>query len=131
MMRIVFYGIPRSKKNSQQIFHGKGGRPFITQSQQYKDYEKNCLRQLKDKHKQKIDYPVNVQMTFHMPTRRKVDLSNLEAAICDILVKGGVLADDNRNIVAGMDGSRVYWNRNDPHVDIEITPMMDYTQWQR
>ena len=130
-MRIVFYATPRSKKNSQQIFRGKGGRPFITQSQQYKDYERECLRQLKEKHKQKIDYPVNVQMTFHMPTRRRCDLGNLQAAVLDILVKGGVLADDNRNIVAGMDGSRVYWNRNDPHVDIEITPMMDYTQWQR
>ena len=130
-MRIVFYATPRSKKNSQQIFRGKGGRPFITQSQQYKDYEKECLRQLKEKHKQKIDYPVNVQMIFHMPTRRRCDLGNLQAACLDILVKGGVLADDNRNIVAGMDGSRVFWNHNDPHVDIEITPMMDYTQWQR
>ena len=130
-MRIIFYAIPRSKKNSQQIFRGKGGQPFIAQSQQYKDYEKECLRQLKEKHKQKIDYPVNVQMIFHMPTRRRVDLSNLQAACLDILVKGDVLADDNRNIVAGMDGSRVFWNHNDPHVDIEITPMMDYTQWQR
>lgn len=130
-MRIVFYCIPRSKKNSQQIFRGKAGRPFITQSQQYKDYERECLRQLKEKHKQKIDYPVNVQMIFYMPTRRKCDLGNLQAAMCDILVKGGVLADDNRNIVAGMDGSRVFYDRDKPRVEIEITPMMGYTQWQR
>lgn len=129
-MRIVFHCIPRSKKNSQQILRGAGGRPFISQSRQYKEYERECLKQLKDKHKQRIDSPVNVQMIFYMPTRRRVDLGNLQAAMCDILVKGGVLADDNRNIVAGMDGSRVFWDKNDPHVDIEITPMMDYTQWQ-
>ena len=130
-MKIIFYAIPRSKKNSQQIFRGKGGRPFITQSQQYKDYERMCLNQIMEKHRQRIDSPVNVQMVFFMPTRRKVDLGNVQAACLDILVKGGVLADDNRNIVAGMDGSRVFYDRDKPRVEIEITPMMDYTQWQR
>lgn len=130
-MRIVFYGACRSKKNSQQIFRGKGGRPFITQSQQYKDYERMCLNQIMEKHRQRIDSPVNVQCVFYMPTRRKVDITNLTAAVHDILVKGGVLADDNRNIVAGMDGSRVFYDRDKPRVEIEITPMMDYTQWQR
>ena len=130
-MKIVFYGTARSKKNSQQIFRGKGGRPFITQSQQYKDYERMCLNQIMEKHRQRIDSPVNVQCVFYMPTRRKVDITNLTAAVHDILVKGGVLADDNRNIVAGMDGSRVFYDRDKPRVEIEITPMMDYTQWQR
>ncbi len=128
-MKIIFYGTARSKKNSQQIFRGKGGRPFITQSQQYKDYERECLRQLLPKYRQRIDSAVNVQCVYFMPTRRKVDLSNLQAATLDILVKGGVLADDNRNIVAGMDGSRVFWDRDHPRVEIEITPMLDYGQW--
>lgn len=124
-MKIIFYGIPRSKKNSQQIFRGKAGRPFITQSQQYKEYERSCLRQLLPKHIRKIDYPVNVQMVFFMPTKRKCDLGNLQAACLDILVKGNVLKDDNHTIVTAMDGSRVFYDKDHPRVEIEILPIAD------
>ena len=124
-MKIIFYGIPRSKKNSQQIFRGKAGRPFITQSQQYKEYERSCLRQILPKHVQRIDYSVNVQMVFYMPTKRKCDLGNLQAACLDILVKGNVLKDDNHTIVTTMDGSRVFYDKEHPRVEIEVLPIAD------
>ena len=55
-----------------------------------------------------------------MPTRRRVDLCNLHEALCDVLVKHGVIADDNSNIVAGMDGSRVLYDKNNPRTEIVI-----------
>ena len=64
-----------------------------------------------------------------MERRYKVDLSNLEEAICDILVHYGVLADDNRNIVATMDGSKVLWDKENSRTEIEITKLSDYQQW--
>ena len=79
-----------------------------------------------------IDYPVNIKMVFYRDSLRKIDLSNLEESICDILVKFGVLADDNRDIVAGMDESRVYYDKLNPRTEIEITPMKgDYEQWKK
>ena len=67
-----------------------------------------------------IDEPVNVQMRFFMPTKRRVDLVNLENACLDILVRAGVLQDDNHNIVYSMDGSRVFYDKENPRTEVEI-----------
>lgn len=69
----------------------------------------------------KIDFPVNVKCLYYMPTRRIVDMVNLEEATLDILVKYGVLQDDNSKIVASMDGSRVLYDKLRPRTEIEIT----------
>lgn len=55
--------------------------------------------------------------------KRKVDLANLIEATCDILVKAGVLADDNSHIVAAHDGSRVDYDKKNPRVEIWIEEM--------
>ena len=120
---------PISKKNSQQIFvNRKTGKPFIMPSQKYKDYE-NAAAWFIPKLKKPIDYPVNVKCLFFMGTKRKVDKSNLEEAVHDILVNVGLLLDDNRNIVAATDGSRVYLCKDKPRTEVEITPLSDYEIW--
>jgi Holliday junction resolvase RusA-like endonuclease len=58
-----------------------------------------------------------------MPTRHRVDLVNLLEATCDILVDAGILADDNSNIVAAHDGSRVEYDKYNPRVEITISPI--------
>ena len=58
-----------------------------------------------------------------MPTRRRVDLTNLLEATDDILVRAGVLSDDCAAVVAGHDGSRVLLDRKRPRVEITITEM--------
>ena len=73
--------------------------------------------------KKPIDKPVNVKCVYYMPTRRAVDLVNLIEATNDVLVKYGVLADDNRNIVYAQDGSRVYWDKENPRTEITIEPI--------
>lgn len=60
-----------------------------------------------------------------MPTRRRVDLSNLLNSTLDILVHYGVLLDDNRNIVYSVDGSRVLYDKASPRTEIEITPITE------
>jgi Holliday junction resolvase RusA-like endonuclease len=67
-----------------------------------------------------IDTPVNVKCLFYMPTRRKVDLTNLLQAIDDILVKAGVLQDDHSGIVVSHDGSRVLYDKERPRTEVEI-----------
>ena len=66
-----------------------------------------------------------------MKTKRRVDLTNLLEAVDDMLVKAGVLADDNRDIVAGHDGSRVYYDKDNPRIEIDITSETNYTQWKK
>ena len=117
-MQLIIMGEPRTKKNSPVIAKGKGGRPFILPSKQYREYEQNTLSQIPSI--DKIDYPVNVRCKYYMKTRRRVDLCNLLEATCDILVKAGVLADDCSSIVAAHNGSGVYHDKESPRVEIEI-----------
>ena len=124
---------PVSKKNHQRIVTNRTtGKPFIIQSPQYEDYEATCGYFLNPKPRKPIDYPVNVKCIFYMPTRRRVDKSNLEAAIHDILVTYRVLADDNRDVIASTDGSRVFYDKEQPRAEITIEPYEgDYEQWKK
>lgn len=111
---------PVSKKNSQQILtNPKTGRPFIMPSKKYKQYEKDALWFIPKG--EVIDYPVNVKCLFYMPTKRKCDLVNMQEAILDVMVKAGLLADDNYSIVQSMDGSRVLHDKENPRTEIYIT----------
>ena len=67
-----------------------------------------------------IDYPINIKATFYVPDKRKRDLTNLENAIADILVKYKVIADDNYNIIAGWDGSRIIYEKDRMETILEI-----------
>ena len=130
--RYLIPGNPVSKKNSQRIVTNKAtGKPRIIQSKVYNDFETAASYFLQPKPKKPIDYPVTVRCIFYMQTRRKVDKSNLEAAIHDILTKYGIIDDDNRDIVASTDGSRVYYDKTNPRVEIEISPLgEEYEQWK-
>ena len=112
---------PKTKKNSQRIvWNRKANRPMVLQSEEYKEYEKNCGWFLKIPDKP-IETPVNVKCVFYRESRIRCDLTNLLEAVDDILVSYGVLADDNFNIIVGHDGSRVYVDKNNPRTEITIS----------
>lgn len=110
---------PVTKKNSQRIVV-RGGRPRILPSEKYAAYEKDALWFM-PKPSEPIDFPVNVKCTFYMPTRRRCDLTNLLEAIDDVMVKGGVLSDDNYTVIASHDGCRVFVDKEKPRTEIIIT----------
>lgn len=117
---------PITKKNSQQILiNPKTRKPFITQSKAYKQYEKDAGWFVRMK-MEPINQPVNVKCIFYRDSERRCDLTNLLEAIDDILVKYGVLADDNFKIIASHDGSRVLVDKVKPRTEIEITDFADY-----
>jgi Holliday junction resolvase RusA-like endonuclease len=68
-----------------------------------------------------IDFPVNVKCLFYMPTRRRCDLTNLLEAIDDVMVAAEVVVDDNSTIIAGHDGSRVLYDKENPRTEVVIT----------
>lgn len=117
-MHLTIKGAPITKKNHQQIVK-LHGHPAIIQSKAYRDYETACLWQIR-RPKEPIRTAVNVKCVYYMPTKRRVDLCNLLEATCDILVRAGVLADDNSNVVASHDGSRVLWDKLNPRVEVDI-----------
>lgn len=118
-MHLTLYGDPRTKKNSARILKSRSGGRFVAPSKAYVDYETDCLRQIK-RPRSPISARVNVRCVYYMATRRKVDLANLIEATCDILVKAKVLADDNSQIVAAHDGSRVDYDKKNPRAEIWI-----------
>lgn len=128
-LKYIIQGDPRTKKNSQRILYQgtpcrlchKGKTPFIMPSKAFKDYEQKALWQLTPKPIQPIQQAVNVKCEFYMKTKRIVDLNNLLESICDILVASRILKDDNSNIVASHDGSRVLYDRTNPRVEITIS----------
>lgn len=131
--RYVINMPPVTKKNSQQIMvNSATGKLFVGQSKQYREYEEAAGYFLYPKPPAPISSPVTVRCLFYTKARRRVDKANLEAAVHDILVKYGILADDNRDIVASTDGSRVYYDKDRPRVEITITPFSEaYEQWQK
>lgn len=115
---------PVTKKNSQRIINNpRTNRPMILPSKKYKEYSEAagyfipfCGAP--------IDKAVNVRCLFYMPTRRRVDLTNLLEAIDDVMVERGLLADDNSKIIYSHDGSRVLYDKDNPRTAVEITEVI-------
>ena len=93
---------------------------MIIQSKLYRDFEKECAVYLK-KYKNQITGPVNIKAIFYVPDRRKRDLTNLENAIADILVKYKVIEDDNYNVLQSWDGSRIVYEKGREETILEIS----------
>ena len=119
----IIPGNPISKKNSSRIMiNQKTGKHFIYPSKQYKEFEQMAGWAFSGKDTElKIDYPVNVACHYYMKTRRKVDLVNLLEATNDVLVKYGILEDDNCKIVVSHDGSRIFYDKENPRTEIIIS----------
>lgn len=117
-MKITILGTPVTKKNHQQMVMVKG-RMIVIPSKPYKEYEKLC-KPFMPKLEKPIDYPINLKVHYYMGHKRKCDITNLLQATCDILVKYGILSDDNYTIVASIDGSRVFYDKENPRCEIEI-----------
>lgn len=132
-IKYTIKGDPRTKKNHQMIA-GAGKRcpvckkhekQWIRQSGYHDEFAEAAKWQLRPIPPRPIECPVNVKCVFYMKTRRKVDQLNLLATIDDLLVEMKILADDNSRIVVGHDGSRVFYDKDNPRTEITITRMID------
>ena len=110
---------PVTKKNSQRLVPlGNGGHKILP-SKAYQEYEKNAGYFLPHKGAM-MDSPCEVIYLFYMQTNRIVDLTNLEQAMDDVLVKYRVLRDDNSRIIVSHDGSRVLYDKERPRTEVVI-----------
>ena len=124
-MKISFTitGRPITKKNHCQIItNPKTKRPMLIQSKQYRDYEKDFLKQL-DKNL-KDSFPkearLHLRASYYFPDKRgKADLVNLLQATQDILQKAEVYVDDSQ--IISLDGSRICGiDKENPRAEIWI-----------
>lgn len=128
LLNTTIKGQPRPKKNSMQFKRLRNGRTVLLQSDTYNVYKDIFTIQMRSvwKNKEPINQPVNIKMIYYRADNRKVDLVNLQNGTLDLLTECGVIADDNTKIVASMDGSRVYYDKKEPRVDIIIETFEDY-----
>lgn len=121
---------PVTKKNNGRIVM-RGNYPILLPSEQYLKFEKESLPYFIHVKNTAgvINYPVNCECIFYMDARRRVDLANLLNAVDDAMVKSGLIIDDNRDIIAGHDGSRVLHDKANPRIEITISEMQGYAQW--
>lgn len=120
---------PRTKKNHQMIAGTgkkcpvckKHERQFIRQGQAHDEYAERAVLHLRPRPPRPIDCEINIKCMFYMQTRRRVDSLNLLAAVDDLLVEAGIIADDNSKIVVSHDGSRVLYDKDNPRTEITIT----------
>ena len=121
MIRIIIPTNPRSKKNSQEIvFNKKTGKRMVIQNKKYTDFERECKKYIPVLREPPIAYKVNLKCKFYVCDARRRDIANYLEAIQDILVKYGLLADDNYSIIASIDGCSMEIDRENPRVEIEI-----------
>lgn len=125
VLKFTIHVVPRAKKNNMQLIK-KNGRTIPIPSKAYRQYENECMYLIPSEYRKNIDYPVNIKALYYVERNARIDKTNLESALLDMLVKANVISDDSAikpAIVVGTDGSRVFYDKNNPRIEIEITRM--------
>ncbi len=116
-MEFTIYGPVPSKKNSR--INTRSGRSFP--SKNYSAWEKDALAQVIE---QKIppvtEYPTTITAKFFFETLRKCDLSNKFESLADMLVKAGVLEDDNYTCIDQIVLEYGGHDKNNPRIEVII-----------
>ena len=116
---------PRTKKNSQSFVTLKTGRTILLPSKTYREFEKQVVGWTHSTfgNLKPISNPINLCCKFYMDKNYKSDLVGYLQAIQDALIKAKFIEDDNHNIVQSVNGSEVFLDRDNPRIEITITPI--------
>lgn len=133
---------PVTKKNSQEIITKKENhvemigktavvveknKPIPLPSKQFRSYQEGAGWYITHRG-DKINEPLEIKCIFYTKTRRRTDLTNLLEAIDDILVHYDVIEDDNYNIIVSHDGSRVFYDKENPRTEVYISSYVADTE---
>jgi Holliday junction resolvase RusA-like endonuclease len=125
-MELTINGPPAIKKNQKQIFRGRGGRPFITPSEKYKQWAAYAEMMIKIGGTKGLptiprEVCLRCEIKSYLPDKRRVDLDNLYAGPQDVLQSAGVIEDDYS--IVSHDGSRRFVDPENPRVEIVLERM--------
>lgn len=121
IINFTIIGQPYVKKSNQRtVWNGK--RIVRIDTPRYRQWHASAVTQLMVLNKPiaPIKEPIILEIHFYLQTRRRVDLSNLYEGIQDVLVEMAVLEDDNYTIVAGHDGSRAHYDKENPRMEVTL-----------
>lgn len=134
MVNIVLKGIPPSKKNSKQLFrNGATGKPFITTSARYKEWNESAQWEVMGQKNKASGMERNAMpfrnatgkvsfvLTFFPATLVRADLTNKAESVMDLLVETRIIEDDNWFICGDVHLKFGGVDTLDPRVEIEIT----------
>ena len=118
----------RTKKNHMTIagtgpkcpMCGKKARLFIRQGRANSEYTLKAAKYLTPRPAKPIDREIHLIYLVYMQTKRLVDDLNLYGSLDDLLVKEGILADDNNRIIRSRDKSRVLYDKERPRAEVYI-----------
>lgn len=118
-------GRPITKKNSGRYVRTRGGKSHFLPSQQFENYEKGALWQLRCQARPDtpLDGPVALCVRYYMPSRQGwPDLMGLIQATADIIQDAEIVADDG--YIESLDGCRIAGiDKVNPRAEIIITPI--------
>lgn len=125
-LEIIIPGEVISKKNGQKIIRC-GKFPRIKAGDAYLKWEKQAVQELQFKRINWTgDYPIELHMFFYRKTRRAFDYSNMVESIQDMLIKAGVILEDNfLHVIPVVSGMSI--DKDHPRVVVNIkTPSKVY-----
>jgi len=117
-MKITLYGNIPSKKNSKR-WTGK----YLVSSKNYLQWEEDQLWLLKSYNNLealKTENNLSISCTFYRWDKRKFDLSNSFESVADLLVKAGIISDDNMEILSSIELKWGWYDKENPRVTIKI-----------
>lgn len=131
MKELAHYTIPldpKTKKNSHRIAGcgprcpvcGKYKKQFVRNADKTTEYSFSAAKYLHPKPQKEIEGPVHLIYRLYTETWHRKDDLNLYEALDDILVKEGILKDDDRKTIRSRDGSRVLYDKENPRAEIYI-----------
>ncbi len=122
----IWGNIP-SKKNSRLLFW-RNGRQYNIPSPAYTKWENTAVFYIR--HIKPVDKVNSVTLTFYAESKRRKDLTNCAEGVMDLLVKAGILQDDNWFVVPKIVLVFGGVDRQEPKVEIQITTSMETTHKQ-
>ena len=127
---LIITGNPPIKKNSRDIVrNNKTGRMYPIKSDKLIASEESAIYELLDQKTRfdairlPINTPVRVKFLFYRKTQHVVDLSNLYEFAQDCLQRAEIIANDS--LIESHDGSRKYYDPENPRTEIYITPFKE------
>ena len=131
MQELAHYTIPidpKTKKNSHRIAGcgprcpvcGKYKKQFIRNGDKTTEYSFMSAKYLRPKPSRPLEGPVHLIYRLYTGTWHRKDDLNLYEALDDILVKEGILKDDDRKTIRSRDGSRILYDKDNPRAEIYI-----------
>lgn len=122
-MRLVYYGLVHSKKNSKRVIRNrKTGQLGIITSRVAKESEDDMIRQFSlQRPSHMAPSPATVSVDMYEPNRARRDLDNQSTSILDALTRARIIEDDSIRHVTGIHGRLAGFDKKMPRAVVYVS----------